>query len=395
MTTEVTMRTFILASLTTLVLTILPFQQLRAQDPITEYDGIPLVIYPGINVEEMSYPLNFQQMDGMGVFGCVGGNVLNDQDYLGYFSEHNLKVIPQYLWGNENFSHILRYTDSHYSIWEAEGTDPENGNAALFYDTTYTNYFNEGGTEGRWAGGYDVPDNDTLIYGPGYSQNANYAEDLEDTVFYTAEFRMKIEQRIIDPPQDYLNDIVCKIMVTETNLEGVLETVEEREIKVSDFNGWDNWDTLNITRYNMWDNSYDLPEEHRESIYWRQRQSYYTEFMVVWAGLDYVNLYIDKIRVYDDKGLNLLERPEPTDQVAGLVEDYINHQYGETIIGWYAVDEPSSIDNYEPFRIVDHIINSVSLANDYPLRLHTGIASGWNGKFAFLIFEIASYLNKN
>jgi len=76
-----------------------------------------------------------------------------------------------------------------------------------------------------------------------------------------------------------------------------------------------------------------------------------------------------------------MENIVPRSRIATLVNTYLNHQYGETIIGWYAVDEPSSIDNYEPFRIVDYIIDSVSLANYYPFRLHTGIASGWNGKF--------------
>jgi hypothetical protein len=92
-----------------------------------------------------------------------------------------------------------------------------------------------------------------------------------------------------------------------------------------------------------------------------------------------LNLYIDKIRVYDEKGLQLIEDDDPTIQITTLINTYLNHPLSETIIGWYGTDEIVSIDNYEPYRVVDNIINSVSSGS---LRLHSGFVGGNSGTWS-------------
>lgn len=354
----------------------------QGQDPITEYDGIPLIIYPAKRVGEMTYPLNFIQMDNMGVYAVVAGDILDNSSYIEYFTDNNLKAIPQYVWGEtSNLQDVIwKYTNSHYTVWEAEGTYPTGGNATLYFDEEHTSYFSKGNIEGRRAGGYDVPDGQELIFGPGYPQNATYNFSSEP-VFYTIEYRMKIEQRDPDLPQEFLNDVVCTLMVTNRpDGGGSEEIVVSKEVRVSEFGGWDNWATI--------DTSYDLSQYITTDQFWGSRgpaliprgSAYFVQFKVIWAGLDYVNLYIDKIRVYDQKGLDLMEIPAPRNLITTLVNEYISDP---TIIGWYGTDEPGSIDNYEPFRIVDNIISSVSQQNNFPIRLHAAITGSWQGKFAF------------
>ena len=50
----------------------------------------------------------------------------------------------------------------------------------------------------------------------------------------------------------------------------------------------------------------------------------------------------------------------------------------DLIVGWYPIDEPESIDNYEPIRVVDSILNKVS---DGKRKLWIAFPSSWNGKY--------------
>jgi hypothetical protein len=339
----------------------------NAQDPLTEYGGIPLIIYPERDANRLIDPLNYIQMKEMGVFGVLGGNVL--PDFLDEFETRGLKVLPWYKSGDEFHNRIYNYTDAHYTVWEAEGTDPLEGKVTL-YHSEHTSISPDG--KSVKAEGPNVPDGDTIILGPGYPQNITYRISTMP-VEYTAEYRMKIEQRNT-PPSGYLDDVVCTLLITASNAALTEDTiVASREITVEEFNGWNNYDTLNIN-YELT----DLSEDYLQRIVSvntssSQFNAHCIQFKVIWAGLDYLNLYVDKIRVYDNKGLELVEEPGPASLIAGLVNTYINHSLGETIISWYGIDEPPSIDNYEPFRVVDSIVADVS---DNHLRLHTGFPIG-------------------
>jgi hypothetical protein len=352
---------------------ILPFVQTTAQDPVDLFDGIPLITYPERRAEHLVNPTNYQQMDSLGLFGVVAADTWdNSTSYLSYFTNHNLRIIPQYAWGTIAYSYIWRYTDAHYTVWEAEGTayvDTTNGKATLYRSDSTTIVTKGDSVCVKTNTG--IATGDTLIYGPGYQQNVTYRFSTTpySIVYYTAEYNMQIETTGSLPP-GYLEDVVCTLMVTNLNLDLAEETVVSREIKVSDFNGWDNWDTLNVP--------YDLTGlQEVDMMEYNNAQSiaYCIEFKVIWAGLDYLNLYIDKIRIYDDLGFALVEDDDPTTRVATLVQNLLSDS---TIVGWYGLDEPKSIDNYEPFRIVDNVVDTVS---DGELRLHAGLTGGRYGKF--------------
>jgi hypothetical protein len=94
-----------------------------------------------------------------------------------------------------------------------------------------------------------------------------------------------------------------------------------------------------------------------------------------WEGLNYLELYVDTIKVYDGKGIDIVENPERQALINNLVQSYINDPY---IIGWYGLDEPLSIDNYEPYRVIDEIIRGVQGSQ---IRLHAALTTGWNGQY--------------
>ena len=362
-----------------LLFIVLSFQEIKPQDPIEKYEGIPFIIYPARRVEQMlQYTKSFDHMKQMGVYGVVAPDLFNNEYQGQYnidsFTVHNLKAIPYYLWGDtltyQNLIH--KYTNSHYTVWEAEGvTDQTKGNATLYHSSHTTV---ESDTVGYVKTLSTAQNGDTLICGPGYLQNATYNADTAK-VHYTIEFRMKIVPIIPQLPDNYQDDIVCKLLVTNI-LNGQTNeiVVMERRVKVSDFNNLDEWDTIKANYYfpsgvtdKLWKTNGNLllPDS----------AAFFVQFKVIWSGLTYLNLYIDKIRVYDDKGDEIVNDEDRQLQIANYIQYYLNNS---TIIGWYGTDEPVSIDNFEPFRVVDSIITHVSNSN---LRLHAGITGGTTGKF--------------
>ena len=318
---------------------------------------------------------NFDQIENVGVFGVVAPDVLN-QTYLNSFSTHNLSVLPQF-WEDTTFNHNLieKYTNSHYTVWEAEGTDPSKGRVTLYRGNgTYID--SNGGRTYVVAEAPLVTNNEEIIFGPGYPQNVTYNSPETGTIVtYTVEYVMKIENRNQQLPQNYLDDVVCTIRVTNLKNDGQNEVpVTEKDVKVSDFNGWGNWKSIA--------KSYEFGTSTSEETYREfgikllpKAVAQCVEFKVIWRGLSYLNLYIDTIRVHDERGDLIVNNPNYQGLVATLVENNINNH---TIAGWYGTDEPISIDNYEPYRIVDSIISHVQGSN---LRLHAGITGGTTGKF--------------
>jgi len=134
----------------------IPEPEVLAQDPIDQYEGIPVIPYSWrvAHLPDMTEE-NFDQLDSLGIFGVVTKDVLlgnpQAETDLEKYESRNIKVIPNQHWRQPN--NILTDTDAHYTKWEAEGTDPTMGEATLEYDENYTTYFNTNGIEGRKAAG--------------------------------------------------------------------------------------------------------------------------------------------------------------------------------------------------------------------------------------------------
>jgi len=374
------MKTFLLFVITVLAVPFLPLKNVRAQDPITNYSGIPLVVYQ-VHPWRMTYPDSYEKMKNMGLYGAAVDDVLDlDSNngfipYLEYFREKNIKVVPSY-WGgrgSEIQSYINEYTDAYYTVWEAEGTDPAKGKATLYRNDNTEIDIDDNIISVKAGEEMGLEKGDAIIFGPGYPQNIDYAFHWA-TIFYSLETRLKVDT-IAAPPPNYLNDTVCTIKITNLWSDStylLLKTVDSLIVKVSDFNGWNSWQTFLI-------DNYDLVEQrnYADSSGKNYRASF-VEFKVIWGGLDYLDLFIDKMKVYDNKGWELVntsgfQSPKYliTTQVEGLINDTL-------VIGWYGLDEPAVLDNYECFRIVDSLIQSVPGSN---IRLHSGFYGGDLGRF--------------
>ncbi len=360
-----------------ILLTILSFQDVKPQqDPIDLYPGIPFIAYPDRRVPDI-LPENYDQMMQMGLYGIVASDLFDDSTFVDSFAVHNVNVFPMYNWGDSSSNQyvIETYTNSHYTVWEAEGTESSKGNATL-YHSLHTTVETDSVTYVKTLS--TVENGEEIINGPGYPQNKTYNfPEADDKVQYTAEYRMKIEQIIPNLPQDFMDNLVCTIMVTNSNSDGSNDTtIAERNIEVSDFdNGWDEWDTLDMNY------EFELSPTDEELLFQGSRLlpkeiSQCVQFKVVWRGLTYLNLYVDKITVFDFRGRQLINTSGPSLDIANLVQSHINDQ---TIVGWYGTDEPFSIDNYEPYRVVDSIIASVSEQHNYPIRLQAGMTGAKYG----------------
>ncbi len=342
-----------------------------AQDPIDQYPGIPLVIYPARRTDMMD-TVNFSQMSEMGIYGVVAPDAINisHSQYLQQYKDANLKVIPQQIWWAPN--DIYKYTDAYYTVWEAEGTDPNKGLTKLYYDQAYTTYFDTLGVKGRKTINSSIPSGTQLIFGPGYPQVAEYKSNVWNSVInYTAEFKMKIIQKTT-PPSGYDSAIVCTLKITNRNEYGTeTDIIPPFLVKVSDFSGWNNWKSIPI-QYDLMNVTLPNIDEALAG----QPTAFCVQFKIIWNGLAFLDLFMDDIKIHDEFGLDIVTNINLQNELGDTIETYINEN---SIIGWYALDEPGSIDNYEPYRVVDNIINSVSNGT---LRLHTGFTGGKRGKFS-------------
>lgn len=360
-----------------------------SQDSLSNYPGIPIVIYPAKGAYNTSLA-QFQQMKQMGIYGVVAPN-MRRTDYENMKSA-GLKIIPQqidstiydYTYGTYIKNAIIKYTDAIYTQWEAEGIDEEDGDVNLqFKSTLGEKFFNENGRDGvRTKNG----SSDTLIYGPGYFQYVNYKtiKEADPYITYFINFELMLKKN--NPNFSSMTDTVCVLQVTGSDIEVTRDSaLYEWPLFVSDFiespADWGQWKTISRF-YNL---SIVEPvliagsraggiEDMEESL--PEITNYFTQFKILYKGGSDLQLYVDKITVYDQRGFEIKFNTSARNKIIAQVDEYKNLT-NSAVIGWYGLDEPSSIDNWEPYRIVDSLIH----AQDASLYLHTGFTSGWNGKF--------------
>lgn len=350
---------------------------------INKYPGIPIIAHTNRSASEIT-PGNLQRMKDLGVMGFYATD-LSTTSY-NTITNSGLKVFPYQIWTPANY--IVYYTDAIYTKWEAEGKgDGSNGDMELKHQNNIGEFFSEGDKSGIKTFN-STPGN--LIYGPWYYQYKNYKQLALDTtnlpIEYTANFHLKIKER--NPgsplPPNYENSIVCKIIVAVTHPVRVIKdsTLFYRELKVSDFlppngNGWDSWKDFTIN-YNLSTIKDKAEEELKRKYFMNDIDTSFTtnwmQFKVEWAGSSFLDLYVDYINIYDEKGRLLVNTSQPKQAIQILTQQF---QDTSKVLGWFGLNEPASIDNYEPFRIVDSIIN----ANSNNLHLYTTFTTGWGGVY--------------
>src|SRR5574338_508045 len=302
---------------------------------------------------------------------------MDTEDYTSLYSA-GINIIPlQTTAAVANY--IARYSEGAYTVWEAEGTNPLDGNATLERETSKTFTCIKNGRNAIAT--YHGVASDTILWGPGYYQQRWYTIDSAK-IDYTAKFHLLIDSISYPsnyPPIENNEDVICTLQVTTTELiyngdqekwyKGDVFVINSpRIIKVKDFIGFGIWDTLNVD-YNLMsvlvpkysgngnkslkkDASSDLPNIIR-----------YIEFKIIWSGLSYVQLFTDKIVLQDERGRDLSVNPLTKDQICKMSQNqytYWSPNFETTVLGWHTKDEPDWIDHLEPIRFINYLIDSAN-----------------------------------
>jgi hypothetical protein len=354
----------------------------------TGIEGIPFILFTGGNAATIT-DTDYDMMDSLKVDVLHITGVTNN--HIPAISSRGMKVIPDQLW-MEWDNYIKQYTDAYYTVWEAEGTNPVNGDVSLKYNRTIGIPFTEGNVSGVKT--KNNAGSGELIFGPGYSQGGQYRvspinpDDI--TVKYFADYIIKIEP---------INGVVLDTSTVVCTLK-----VQTRGVGV----GWsplqdtmilgDKWcaKTVEITAGQLvtgqWKTirlNYDwsqVPDTLTEKIITAGKNAFgsnqkfwakYAEFIVEYPGSSDFNLYVDKVTVFDVKGERLADSTSVA--YAQIAHEAINTFDNNTAIyAWYGLDEPYTIDNYEPYRIVDSIVYE---ATNHAKRIITSLNTHYNGRY--------------
>ena len=361
-----------------LILFLLLFNHFGYPQNFTDTVGIPVVLFTGERPQNV-YSSDLDSMKNIaGIIhqSDVGNSLVN----LMY--QKGLKVIPYQIWSANNY--IIQYTDAHYTVWEAEGTPAEKGNVTLEYNHNLASeYYENDRLVGVKTNPGAQPGN--IISGPGYRQNGKYKINTI-RVDYTADFRLKIIPfspyiNLLEP--EYQNNVVCTLKVTtkqkthaglywdSTEVSALPIDVHDTILYVRDFvsSGWNTF----LIRYD-WSKG-GVPVEKNKNIKANDYEGQYVEFIVDWGGSPYFSLIVDKIKTYDQRGKDLAE----VDSIATLLDlDAHTLQNQDAIYLWNATDEQRSIDNYEPYRIVDSMVNAKTNGTK---RIISTINTLFNGRY--------------
>jgi len=372
-----------------LIVALLLFVNIHGQQHIAVYDRIPLYVFPW-GLDSNTTQNRIQSMWEMGADGVIAQEVR--AALFNRLNTAGLRIIPYNTIPDSPYvNYIAKYTDASYTVWEAEGTDTEVGKVSLFHKNTIGETVNEGGI--TWVRTITGAGGDTLLKGPGYFQSPHYIIEPGNNTQRIREYEARYILKIDTNPllsQDSIshleseNDTVVVLRVTyNPHPKSQLPiTIDSLILRISDLKPYNTIKSKII--------SYDL-EGLQQSITKTLSAvkenidvsiaARYVEFRIEWKGLSYVRLWVDKVIVSDDRGRVLIESNSYNQGIRWQANDslfaYPVDKYDTTIVGWYAVDEPSNIDNCEPLRYVDSLIKSATNGKKQLVVSLAGNFSGW------------------
>ena len=362
---------------------------LQGQQHIAEYDKIPLYIFPW-SLDSNTTQNRIQSMKDMGGDGVIAQEVraiLFDR-----LNNAGLRIVPYNTIPDSPYvNYIAKYTDASYTEWEAEGTDTAVGKVTLAYKNAIGEVINEGGI--TWVRTISGAGKDTLLKGPGYFQSPHYIIEPGDNTQRIREYEARYILKMDTNPllsQDSItqleseDDTVCILRVTY-NPHPMTQppiTIDSLILEISDLKPYNSIKSK-IISYNL--------EGLQESItktlstvkdnFAGSIAARYVEFRIEWKGLNYVRLWVDQVITSDDRGRSLIEFKEYDRGIRWQANDslfaYPVDKYDSTIVGWYAVDEPSNIDNCDPLKYVDSLIRSATNGTKQLVVSLAGNFSGW------------------
>ncbi len=269
----------------------------------------------------------------------------------------------------ENTDWINYFTQAKYRKWEAEGDNIFKGNVRIKHK--HGEIYSDGNVSG-WATNNSTKPGDLIMYGPDYWQYPKYTFSNPEwnpfPVVYNAAFTMRIDSK----PASAVP--VCSLAVTMSFKENdiVREIVlQNKTLTTADFSG--NLYTEFILQYD-YRNYINLSGSKPGYNHGKQVQ-----FKVIWLGSR--KLYIDKIEVYDQTiwGKYFRTARGYKDMIS-FISSYDksfaagNPAFYSRLKYYLTLDEPHSIDCYEPLRKVQEILDSLNTGAD----LITHWFPGWD-----------------
>ena len=367
-----------------------------AQNSITDCDYIPLVSYLYGLTDWYEDPRftesEFRKIELLG-FHSVEINDLTESQYTrDQLGNYNFNIIPDQV--NESVvgagrNLINKYTEAKYTVWQAEGTPPDDGEATLVRNIDYTDK-NENNTFIMTKAQY-IPEDTELLKGPQIWQDATYNMVEPGIVDYKADFCLKVEELI--PSMNLPTDPVCNLQITTTRIKSIngvwtseYIVVADSAILFEDFTSLNQWKHFYVD-YDLTglpDSFYNDIDKSISSPNWGWDDSKRNlvrnmEYKIIWKGnAETVRLSVDSITIYDQRG-DELTNPNIWPITRGLIENMIqyNYNYQTKISGWFGVDEPQCIDNFEPIRIINELLESQSGG----AKLWISCVGSWSGSW--------------
>ena len=267
--------------------------------------------------------------------------------------------------------YVHHYSAGYYTKWEVEND--------ISINVATPGIKHEFGTPGSsyWFSGINSSNIEKyLVTGPDYRQDRKYKQWYDtSTINYTVNFNMKIDGLLT------YGLPVCEISVGYRTESGQFATLISQTYNANQLsNSFKNY-ILNYTIPEYINGSATQSVKNSisggtEKYSERPMQTedigtYGVQFNIKWLGNR--NLYVDYIEVYDQSiwGTYLDDPATANSQILNYAvsEATENTQY------WYSLDEPHSIDNYEPYKVVENILTS----HGYQ-PLITAFYPGWDGQ---------------
>ncbi|MDY0082061.1 MAG: right-handed parallel beta-helix repeat-containing protein [Ignavibacteriaceae bacterium] len=292
------------------------------------------------------------------------------------------------------YNWIQHYTDAKYSIWEAEGTPNSVSEAMLEYDPGVMRIITEDSVSYLKLRKNRSGIIDTLIRGPYYDQDIYYyaSQDSITEVRYTADFRLKLDYNNNYPTQmDNPNDTICIIKVTYSDHAGLdtlgtTYTVAAETLQRYEFQNYFKEFSIKDYRLDIFPENSTVsnqpPPQYTFSAYIAgdtlvpgpRKAKRYIQFKVIWLGKPQYLLSIDKVTVSDDRGSELID--PSSDARDNIIAQANSLGADDLIVGWLGIDEPVSIDIFEPIKLVTELLKNNS-QNMHPLWI--ALMGHWSG----------------
>jgi hypothetical protein len=292
---------------------------------------------------------NKEQLDSLGV-DIIVQSIYSNYDY---WKKYNIIAANEKI---DDYIHL--YTCAAYNVFRSKDSISSTYLPGIKHEI------------GRESGGcWETQDNDSinkyLVTGPDYFQRAKYQKTIPNYKYqpinYQVDFQMKIEGNTTAKVP------VCELSVYNNDDSTVLAS---RVLLAKDLsNSFAKYSLTYIINREGNDNKKDCPDNTDEGY-----KPQGTSFRIKWLGNR--KLIADSIVVYDNQLGAYFADPSKLDTLIRQVKSYdLSYQGKDKIKYWWSLDEPTTNDNYYPYRFVDSLLQVTG-----PRRLITELYPQWNGE---------------